>query len=377
MESIEKIANKIHSSCMKCYLDTAAMSLMPEEVQEALKTFHQHRNKYGPDFMKFWEEVDFLRRDVSSLIQSTPEEIMFLQNTSLGINLVAHAINLVPGDNVVITNLEFPSNVYPWMNLRTEGIEVRMLDIKDGVLDEKKLSEICDERTKILSISWVQSTNGMVTDINTCSKFCKQNNIYFALDAIQGLGVLPLNVKKLHIDFIISGFFKWMLGPDGLAFVYINKKILSQLNIPFTGWAGMKNRFDYTNYCFDLPCEARRFETGNMNFSAIYGARQGLRIILKFQSEITRKVQDLTTYLREQVNHRNYLLMLSPVDGESAGITLIGCENSKKTYDSLKSNNIIVNYKNGLRVSVHFYNSKKDIDNLLGALDTIYNCPTE
>ncbi len=369
MKPLNKIAESIHSNCQKCYLDTAAMSLMPEEVLQTVCTFHENRHKYGPNFAEYWKETNLLRQDISSLIGSCPEEIMFLQNTSMGINLAAQAIPLNPGDNVVITNLEFPSNVYPWMNLKKRGVEVRMLDITDGVLSESKLSKICDEKTKVLSISWVQSANGMVADLEMCSDFCKKNHMYFVLDAIQGLGVLPLEVQKVHLDFVVSGFFKWMLGPDGIAFVYINKDTLPTLEVPFAGWAGMKNIFEYSTYSFDLAEEARRYETGNMNFSGIYGARQGVRLVLEYRQKISERVQELTAYLREQVRSREYLTLLSPCDGKAAGITLLGCENVERAFAELKSKNICVNHRGGLRVSVHFYNTKEDVDRLLEVLD--------
>ncbi|MSC82376.1 aminotransferase class V-fold PLP-dependent enzyme [Eubacterium sp. am_0171] len=369
MKSLDKIAESIHSNCEKCYLDTGAMSLMPEEVWQAVQAFHDKRRKYGPAFAEYWKEADLLRQDIASLIGSSPEEIMFLQNTSMGINLAAQALKLEPGDNVVITNLEFPSNVYPWMNMEARGVEVRMLDITDGVLDEPKLFKICDEKTKALSISWVQSANGMVADLEMCSEFCRNNHMYFVLDAIQGMGVLPLDVRKVHLDLVISGFFKWLLGPDGIAFVYVNKEALPELGVPFTGWAGMKNIFDYSTFKFDLAGEARQYETGNMNFSGIYGARQGVKVVLEHQREITERVQELTGYLREQIRSRKHLTLLSPGKGGAAGITLLGCENAEKVFEELKAKNICVNYRRGLRVSVHFYNTKEDVDRLMEVLD--------
>lgn len=249
-----------------------------------------------------------------------------------------------------------------------KGVEVRMIDISDGRLDEEKLAKICDEKTKVLSISWVQALNGMVTDLQMCSEFCQTHDIVFVVDAIQGLGVLPIDVKKVHIDFLVSGFFKWLLGPDGIAFVYINQEILGNLNNPFIGWAGMKNKFDYTTYKFDLLLEARRYETGNMNFSGIFGARQGVEIILEHQEEIGEKVQNLTQYLRDAVQKLDGAEVLSPAEGEMAGITLIGCRDSKQKYELLQKKGITVNYRNGIRVSLHFYNTTEDIDCFLGTI---------
>lgn len=368
MGTLEEIIRDIRSTAQKCYLDTGAMSLMPKTVFEAIEDFHESRRRNGPSFAEYWKEVDTLRSRTAQLIGSAPEEIMFLQNTSMGINLAAKAVDLKVGDNVVVTNIEFPSNIYPWMNLESQGVEVRMIDISDGRLDEEKLAKICDEKTKVLSISWVQALNGMVTNLQMCSEFCQTHDIVFVVDAIQGLGVLPIDVKKVHIDFLVSGFFKWLLGPDGIAFVYINQEILGNLNNPFIGWAGMKNKFDYTTYKFDLLLEARRYETGNMNFSGIFGARQGVEIILEHQEEIGEKVQNLTQYLRDAVQKLDGAEVLSPAEGEMAGITLIECRDSKQKYELLQKKGITVNYRNGIRVSLHFYNTTEDIDCFLGTI---------
>ena len=368
MGALEEIIREIRSTTQKCYLDTGAMSLMPKTVFEAVKDFHESRRRNGPSFMKYWEEVEELRSRTAQLIGSVPEEIMFVQNTSMGINLAAKALDLKEGDNVVVTNIEFPANIYPWMNLESQGVEVRMIDVNDGILNEEKLLKICDEKTKVLSISWVQSSNGMVTDLKMCSDFCETHNILFVVDAIQGLGVLPIDVNKVHIDFLVSGFFKWLLGPDGIAFVYINQKILGNLKNPFIGWAGMKNKFDYCTYKFDLPLEARRYETGNMNFSGIFGARQGVQIVLEHQEEICEKVKKLTHYLRDEVQRIDGVELVSPSEGEKAGITLIECSDSKQKYEVLQKKGIIVNYRNGIRVSPHFYNTIEDIDYFLDSI---------
>ena len=130
----------------------------------------------------------------------------------------------------------------------------------------------------------------------------------------------------------------------------------------------MKNKFDYCTYKFDLPLEARRYETGNMNFSGIFGARQGVQIVLEHQEEICEKVKKLTHYLRDEVQRIDGVELVSPSEGEKAGITLIECSDSKQKYEVLQKKGIIVNYRNGIRVSPHFYNTIEDIDYFLDSI---------
>ena len=372
MKKLEETAGKIREKCSLCYLDTGAMSLLPEEVSESILDFHKRRQIYGPAFSEYWEEAEKLRGLIGDKIGCDASEIMFLWNTSMGINLAARALSIGAGDNVVISNIEFPSNVYPWMNLEREGVEVRMLDLSQGTLTEESLDALCDERTKVISLSWVQATTGMVADLKAISRYARQRQIYFLVDAIQGLGALPLDLREVEADFLVSGFYKWLLGPDGLSFVYINKKILPNLKIPFTGWAGMENKFDYSAYHFQLSPSARRYESGNLNFSGIYGAAKALELTRGQEGKICAKIQELTAYLRRELKERKEVEIITPDSPLRSGITLFTCPKADALYEMLKKRGIVVNYRTGIRVSTHFYNTVSDIQKLLEAIDDFY-----
>ncbi len=351
------------------YLDHAAMSPLPESVKEALAEFHEYRLNYGADFSRWWEKVDDVRKMIAGGINSQDDEIVFTSNTSMGINLAAASIPFEKGDNVVITDLEFPSNVYPWMNLSGKNIDVKFVKHRDEGFRIEQFEELIDNKTKAVSISWIMSGTGEQSDIEGIGKLCKRKGIYFIIDAIQGLGVLPLDVKKVHADFVVSGFFKWMFGPDGIAFVYINRDILDRLYTPYAGWAGMKERFSYNKYNFLLADGARRFETGNMNFSAIYGVGEALNMVSGVEQEITDRVIGLTRYLRRELASIPGVEICSPLCNEKiSGITLFKTSSDIDLFSRLKKENIVVNYRNGIRVSPHFYNTKSQIELLLNTI---------
>ncbi|MCI8418210.1 MAG: aminotransferase class V-fold PLP-dependent enzyme [Lachnospiraceae bacterium] len=369
MNNLTNLAERMKEACGMCYLDTAAMSLLPEEVRQAVIDFHTRRQTKGPDFGAYWEEVEKLRLLVAERIHGHEEEILFLQNTSMAMNLAANALPLEKGDNVLISNREFPSNVYPWMNLESRGIEVRMVESPGGGFERKDFEAYCDENTKAISVSWVIAANGVVTDIEGLSALCQERGYFFVVDAIQGLGVLPLDVSRISVDILGAGFFKWLLGPDGLAFAYIRKDILPQLKIPYMGWAGMEEPFDYSSYRFAPAREARRFETGNMNFSAIYGAVKAMELTRGLEEEISLRTVALTAYLREHLHKIPGIRLLTPMQRESSGITLFTCERAEALYQLLRSRGFVVNYRGGIRISPFFYNTREQIDEFLDICD--------
>lgn len=355
----------------KIYLDNAAMSPLPKRVKNAIERFHNSRMTLGPNFSQWWDKVEDTRQKVAKKIKASADEIAFSSNTSMGINLAAQAISFNKGDNIIITDLEFPSNVYPWMNLKSKGVEVRFAKNKNGKIEIEDIKNLVDKKTKAISVSWIMATNGFKLDIEKLGEFCKEMNIIFVVDAIQGLGVFPLDAKKIQADFIVSGFYKWMLGPDGISFVYINEAILDKLQIPYIGWAGMEERFNYTDYKFKPINRAYRYETGNMNFSAIYGVAEGLDFMSGLEEKITQQVIELNDYLRTGLQKISGINISSDFNKKNqSAITLVSTSDDLKLFNYLKKHSVIVNYRDGIRISPNFYNTKDEIDQLLNFIET-------
>lgn len=345
----------------KLYLDHAAMSPLHTDVVNRIYNFHLERQKKGPDFSKWWSIVDETRTLIADWIHATPEEIAFLWNTSAGINLAAQGFILAEGDEVIIPDKEFPSNVYPWLALEKEiGVKVRTIPFKRNRLTADDIIDSVTSKTKVISVSWVSATNGNVIDIQRLGKFCKENNIFFVVDAIQGFGSCELDLSKIHVDVLVSGFYKWAMGPDGLSFVYINKHTINKMRMPWVGWASMESPFEYEKVEFHLSTDARRYETGNMNFSAIAGVHQTLSLLLPLEQYITERIKILTQRLRKGLKEIPDVVLLSPEDSIS-GITLF----HGRDLEGFTKNNVMVNYRGGIRVSPHFYNTEEEIDRFL------------
>jgi selenocysteine lyase/cysteine desulfurase len=357
------------------YLDHAAMSPLPKRVLNSVQDFHILRQQKGPNFTGFWHNVEEVRGKIAALIGGEADEIAFVPNTSTGLNIAAQGLPLESGQNVIISDIEFPSNVYPWLNLKHKNIETRFVPNQKGAIPVSEIEKLIDSRTKVISLSFVEAGNGYINDLKQLSKLCKERNIYFVVDAIQGLGVQPLDVKELQIDILTSGFFKWLFGPDGIGFVYCSQEILADLKPVFVSWTGMNDKFNYTDYNFKFHTSARCLEVGNMNFSAIKGVGTALDLIQEIGLlKINQRVMELSAYLREGLASIRGARCLSefPVANRSQ-ITLVGCDKVDDVFSCLQKQNIIVNKRQGLRVSPHFYNTKAEIDSLLEVLDHSIN----
>ena len=364
-EAIAKLASEFPIAARIAYLDHAAASPLPRSVKRTVAAFHDRRMRYGADFPAWWRRVEHVRSLVAGRINATADEIAFTANTSMGINLAAAAIPFEPGDNVVITDAEFPSNVYPWMNLRDKGVELRYVRCGDGQ-ELQRFEQQIDARTKAVSVSWVTAATGQRLDIEAIRALCKPHGTYFIVDAMQGLGVLPLDVQAVQADFVVSGFFKWMLGPDGIAFIYIRRDVLDRLRQPYAGWAGMEDRFRYDTYRFAPVAGAARFETGNLNFSAIYGVETAMNLVAGLEQAICDRVLALTAYLRQGLSDIPRLKLLSPQrPDQTAGITLFTTAGDDKLVLKLREQQVVVSYRNGIRVSPHFYTDTMQLDTLL------------
>src|SRR5690625_1078347 len=277
------------------YLDHAAMSPLHDSVVNKITSFHQYRQREGSDFENWWFEVEKTRESIGKWLHADPKQIAFLWNTSAGINLAAKGLPLNTGDEIILTDLEFPSNVYPWIHIAREmQAKVKTVQHEDHYLSADEIINAVSERTKVISVSWVNATNGNKLDLEKLGLFCKQHQIYFVVDAIQGFGTDDLNVMKVHADIVVSGFYKWLMGPDGLSFVYVSKKALHEMQIPWIGWASMEDKFNYEEITYQPSQTASRFETGNMNFSAIRGANEALTQLYPVREAIYDRITLLT-----------------------------------------------------------------------------------
>jgi cysteine desulfurase/selenocysteine lyase len=321
-------------------------------------------------------EVERVRGQFACLINGDIDEVAFIKNTSEGISIVANGLDWQDGDNVVIPDIEFPSNVYPWWNLKRLGVETRMVKAKDGRVLFDDLVSHTDRRTRIVSVSSVECNSGFRNDLNRIGAFCKESNILFFVDAIQSLGVLEMDVKRDNIDFLSADGHKWMLSVEGLGGFYISKNILEKIYPITVGWGSVVNAWNFMSYDFTFRSDAKRFEEGSLNTMSIYALGAALDLLKEMGIDsIQKSVLSQGAYLVEGLKKRNIKILNSMVPMERSGI--VSCllrVDPKKFASYMAEKNVSLTVRDGMvRLSPHYYNSRDEADQFFELLDNFKN----
>ena len=369
----EKISQEFPVIENRIFFDHAKVSPLPMRVRKAVTAFVEDASSFGTaNYADWMAQVESVRASFARLIQADPDEVAFVKNTSEGISIVANGIDWKPGDNVVIPDIEFPANVYPWWNLKRLGVETRFVHAVDGRVLFDDLTACVDNRTRVVSVSSVECNSGFRTDLNRIGVFCKENGILFCVDAIQSLGALPMDVKRDHIDFLSADGHKWLLSVEGLGGFYISPDALKAIRPAVVGWNSMVNPLDFMNYDFTLRPGARRFEEGSCNTMSIQALGAALSLFHEVGvDQIEARIMHLGDKILGELRHRNFKILNSMIPEERSGIiSFAGVINLKKLSGFMAENQVSLTIRDGLvRLSPHFYNSENEIDRFFDLLD--------
>lgn len=370
---IEKIRKAFPVTEHRLFMDHARVASLPRPVQAAIAAWAEEACEQGTaHYMEWMKELDNTRARFAKLINADTEEVAFVKNTSEGLNIVANGIDWQEGDNVVIPDIEFPANVYPWLNLERRGVEVRFVKSVKGRVPFEQIAAQVNARTRLLSISSVEFNSGFRNDLKRIGEFCKEKGIYFCVDAIQSLGIIPMDVKAFNIDFLAADGHKWMLSVEGLGGFYISKRVLNDIHPAVVGWDSVINSNDYGNYDFTLKPDARRFEEGSANVVGIYAFGAALALLQEAGIDnIERRILSLGDRIIDHLRKRNLKILSSTEPGERSGsICFAGDMDYKKLTQFLIEQHVIVSVRaNFVRLSPHFYNTEEEIDRFFTLLD--------
>ncbi len=355
------------------YLDHAAVSPISRPVHEAMERHLRDVLTEGATNSGRWDHmIARARRSASRLLGCRPGEVAFLKNTSEGINLVARGLDWRPGDNVVSAEGEFPANIYPWMALAEQGVELRLVPEREGRIRFRDVRDRMDSRTRVLALSFVEFLSGFRHDVPRLGELCRKRGVLFSLDAIQGLGALRLAVTEAGVDFASADGHKWLLGPEGIALFYCRHKRLELLKTASVGWASVQNASDYLPYDLTLRPEAARFERGTTNTVGIVGMGAATDLLLSLGVDrVERRIKGLTDRLCRGLERLGAEMLSSRRRGEWSGIVTFRLKEARqgKVAEGLLKRGIVLSHRLGwLRVSPHCYNTDEDIDRLLGQL---------
>jgi len=345
------------------YLNHAAIGTLSDSVREAMENYLAHRAVSGDEGPYRNLSAD-LRGSLAQLTGARPEEIAFVQNTSAGLNVIANALPLQSGENVVFCDMEFPSNVYPWMNLARRGIEARCIPHEGGGLTVKALEAHADEFTRVVAVSSVEFLTGFRTDLQAVGRWCHAHGAHFVVDGIQSLGALPMDVRACGIHCLSCGGPKWLMGPAGQGFIYVSPELLDDLRPAFAGCISVAGWEDWRTYDLTFLPDARRFELGCANYVGQAGLLAAVRLLLSVGIDaIEAWTLHLTDLLITDLQHRGYEVIsnLSP-QHRSAIVSFSVRADVDRAFNQLAAAGIVVSKREKyIRVSPHAYNTEEEI----------------
>lgn len=357
------------------YLNHAAVGPLSVRAYEAMERHARDQRDFGAVHWREWyAEHDRLRAAAGKLINAEANEIAILKNTTEGLAFVAEGLRWESGDNVVTTALEFPSNYVPWKVLESRGVECRVIQAPDGTFTADAVAAAIDGRTRIVSLSSVAFHNGFAADLDAIGDLCAAHGVLFCVDAIQSLGVLPMDVKRSKISFLAADGHKWLCGPEGAAIFYAAAEHRDKLRVIENGWTNIdRKKGSYLSAPTDLLPDSRRFEGGSLNTNGIYGLRAAIDLLLEIgietiQAEVIRLANRLAVGL-ESIGFR--IGSPRPIRSGIVGAipTLVDTRELIRLHGDLDREGIICAPREGmLRFSPHFYNDDEELDRVVDAL---------
>ncbi|AZD28538.1 aminotransferase class V-fold PLP-dependent enzyme [Pseudomonas chlororaphis] len=359
------------------YLNHAAVAPWPNRAAEAVARFAKENVLLGardyPDWMALEQR---LRERLMRLLNApSTDDIALVKNTSEALSFVAFGLSWEKGDQIVISDEEFPSNRIVWEALASQGVEVLQVSLK-GDDPEGALLAACGPRTRLMAISAVQFASGLRLDLQRLGAGCKQQNVLFCIDAIQQLGAQPFDVQAYQCDFAMADGHKWMLGPEGLGMFYCRSELRAQLKLHEFGWHMLEHMGDYSRSEWEPAKSARRFECGSPNMLGAMALEASLSLLEEVGMEhVATLIAERVQWLQDGLNAIPGVRLHTPLNPARRGgiisFSIDGIDN-QGVYEALQQRQVVCIPRGpGVRFSPHFYTEKRVIDETLAIVADI------
>lgn len=359
------------------YFNSAAYGPFASTVGKAIDDNVKLRTEARRDDSHFaFSTADELRQDFAGLTGASKKQIGLATNTTFGLNLAAFGLPLERGDEILLSDIEFPAAVYTFQGAaKTRGLKVRFVKSHGLRFDIDELLKAIGPRTRLLCLSYVQFFNGFKNDLTTVGEICRKHKMFFVVDGIQGMGAEPINLRKLPVDVFASGCQKWMLGPHGTGFFYLADSVRDRLITPFMTWLGVDwkmNFGDLLHYRRPYFDSARRFETASYPAMNLSGLKEAVKIfqmlgIRNIQKHNHALIDRLAEYIR---TNPFYNITACMENKHRSSIFTFTCKELPLLHRFLLDRRIILVRREGsIRVAVHLFNDDSDMDRLIRGLD--------
>lgn len=351
------------------YFNHAGVSPTSVRVAAAVSRWMDDLVRNGLKNERGWEaRSEETRALAARIIGAKPNEIAFVRNTSHGLGLIAEGLTYAPGDEIAVaTSIEYPSNVYPWIHLADRGVTVREIPVHQGGVTPEAVAQTITPRTRVVALSSVQYATGYRADLDAIGAICAKAKVLFCVDGIQSVGATPIDVKRSKIHFLSADSHKWMLGINGIGFLYVDEAVLDDLRPVLVGWKSTTNAWDFNRAHFELRRDAAKLEEGSPAYTGIFALGAALELLDEIgveaiEARIGELLMDLDTGLKAlgcdtgpAPEHRAGILTFVPPRGDVAELAA-----------RLGERGIALSLRRGrVRISPHFYNRAEEIALLL------------
>lgn len=361
----------------KIFLAHAGDCPLPRRVAQAIADYAQQATRSDQETVIFPAALNDGRKVAARLLNCQADEVAFVGPTSLGLSFIASGLKLRRNDNVLIYHDDYPTNVYPWMALAEQGVEVRLLNTRGlGVIRPKDVVGQVDENTRLVALASCHFVSGFRLDHAAIGKYLRERKILFCLDAIQTLGAFPTTVE--HVDFLAADAHKWLLGPCGAGLLYVRRELQEKLNPPVYGWHNV--------HCPDFVAQeqivyrsgSKKFEAGSQNLLGLVGLKTAMELILELgvdniAQELLRKRAWLVPAL--QAKGFTVLHADAPLENASGIVTFFKPgEDLVVLHKKLSDANIVTSLRADrqgqryIRLSPHFYNTDAELQRVVELL---------
>lgn len=364
-----------HLKTDQTYFNHAAIGPWSQLVLNRVQEYSERRSgtqiEIYKTFLKWGENA---KKKLADILETVPDRIAWIDNVSNALNILAQGLDWMPGDRIILNNVEFPSNVYPFLNLKSQGVEIDFAQSRNGIVDIEDLEKLITPKTRLLSISLVQFLSGYRANIDAISELCHKHGIIFCVDAIQGAGVVQINVNRSQIDFLAGGTQKWLMSSQGTSYLYITEGLQNRLVQKNIGWTSVNDSWNFLDYNLSLKSNAERFQNGTLNALGIAIFDTSLDLFMNFgMQNIEQRVLENTSYFIQKLSGIGIEPILKNVpDSNRAGIVSFKSEKSNEIFQELEKRKIFCAVREGLvRLSPHFYNTHDEMDHVVNELGKI------
>jgi len=356
------------------HFNHAGIAPMSVRVRAAVEHVTQVMSEEGFDVDDYTETLGQLRSSLGTLVGVSPDQVSITRGTAHGISLLARGLDWKEGDNVVGARLEYPANLFPWMATRDRGVEMRLVEPLHGRVTPEAVLSLVDGRTRVVALSFVQFWNGYRVDLAEIGAECRKRGVIFAVDGIQGLGVLPFDLEAMNADFVAAGAGKWLTGPPGVGFTAWRPELLERIDPILVGTGSVEDRLNYFEPTLKYAATARKFEESALSWLDIAAFSAAVGLLLEVGIEVIEEhVLGLSRRLAEGLVERgcNIIEPWPREPEESSGIVSFNRPGSTEAelLRDLKAAGVITrSHRDFVRLSPHFYNTEEEVDRVLDFL---------